>query len=272
MNLCKESGIAKSVYYYRNDSVKKMEKDEIVLKDIKRLPKKIQNSGSEFMSKIFLSFGITHNHKKLTRIRKENGISSKIRKRKYPKDYYETLKENKNNIPRNILNRNFKASKPMEKIVGDITYLRVQEGWLYLNSILDLFNDEIISHSFSMSNNEKLLISSIRKIHIKHSLKGVLFHTDQGSTYFGNKYRKLLDDYEVIQSMSRKGNCWDNACMEHFFGTLKCETIYLEDDNKLFPASMMIKMINDYIYYYNNVRIKKKLGWLSPVKFRELAS
>jgi len=272
MNLSKISGIARSVCYYRNKATNTKEIEEIVLADIKLLPKETQNSGSKVMSKFFKSLGIIHNHKKLSRIRKANGISSKIRRHKYPKDYYKTLNENRENIPQNILNRNFNASKPMEKIVADMTYIRVMEGWLYLNSIFDLHNDEIVSRSFSMNINEELAIDSLNKLSTKYCLKGTLFHTDQGSPYLGKKYRKLLKDLGIVQSMSRRGNCWDNACMENFFGTLKCETIYLEKDNKLLPAAKMIKKINDYIDYYNNVRIKKKLGWISPVKFRGSAS
>ena len=272
MNLSKESGIARSVCYYRNKTTNKKEREELVLSDIKILPKETQNSGSKVMSKFFKSLGIIHNHKKLSRIRKTNWIRSKIRKRKYPKDYYKTLEENREDIPQNILNRDFNAFKPMAKIVADMTYIRVMEGWLYLNSILDLYNGEIVSHSFSMNINEKLAIDSLNKLSAKYCLEGTLFHTDQGSPYLGKKYRDLLKDLGIVQSMSRRGNCWDNACMENFFGTLKCETIYLEKENKLLPAAKMIKKINDYIDYYNNVRIKKKLGWLSPVKFRESIS
>jgi putative transposase len=273
VNLVKVSGIPKSVYYYQRNNVKKQNKDALVLMDIKMLPQRIQNTyGSKPMSKEFLSHGVRYNHKRLARIRKEHGIASKIRRRRFPKEYYKTLRENKANVPRNILERNFKASRPMEKLVADITYFKVIGGWLYLNGILDLYNGELISHSFSRNIDEILAIDSVNKLRDNQLLSGALLHTDQGSTYIGKKYRKLLEDYGVTQSMSRRGNCWDNACMEQFFGTLKCETIYLEKKQALLPAAELIKKLDEYIYFYNNTRIKKKLNWLSPVKFRELAA
>lgn len=273
MNLIKVSGVPKSVYYYHKTSAKRKTKDDLVIMDIERLSVKIQDTfGSKRMSQELRSHGVIHNHKKIARIRKENGISAKIRIRKHPKGYYKTLKDNKENVPKNILKRDFKATEPMKKLVADITYFKVIGGWLYLNGILDLYNGELVSYTFSRNIDEVLALDTVNKLKNDHSLCRSLIHTDQGSTYIGTKYRNLLIEYGVVQSMSRRGNCWDNACMEQFFGTLKCETIYLEKKQALLPAAELIKILDSYIYFYNNVRIKKKLGWVSPVKFRELAA
>ena len=273
MNLTKASGIPKSVYYYQLNYAKQKKKDALVLMAIKKLPENIQDTyGSKRMAKEFQLQGVRYNHKRLARIRSEYNISSKIRRRKFPKGYYRTLKENKANVPRNILARDFKASMPMEKLVEDISYFKVREGWLYFNGILDLYNGELVSHSYSKNIDENLAIDTVKKLSETHSLDGTLLHTDQGATYIANEYRKALKNLGLIQSMSRRGNCWDNACMEQFFGTLKAETIYLEKKGTLLTASELIIKIDTYIVFYNNVRIKKKLGWLSPVQFRKLSA
>jgi len=271
VNLTKIACVPRSVYYYQQNTAKRKKKDALVLIEIQKLPELIQKTyGSKRMAKEFLSQGITYNHKRLARIRKIANICSMIRRRKFPKDYYKTIKENKVNIPQNILARNFSASKPMEKLVADITYFKSKEGWLYLNGILDLYNGEIVSYSLSKNINEALALDSVKHLCSTHSLRDTLLHTDQGSTYIGKNYRKQLQDLEIKQSMSRRGNCWDNACMEQFFGTLKSETIYLKTKDVLLSAKELVKMITEYIMFYNNKRIKKSLGWLSPVHFREL--
>lgn len=273
MNLSYASGVSKSVYYYQKDNSIRSNKDALVLMNIQRLPQLIQKTyGSKRMAKELISYGITYNHKKLARIRKEHSISSKIRRHKYPKDYYKTLKADRAHVPMNVLDRNFESPQPMEKLVADITYFKAREGFLYLNAILDLYNGEIVSYSFSRNIDEALAIDSVRKLSLNHSLNGTLIHTDQGSTYIGAMYQKLLEDSGMTQSMSRRGNCWDNACMEQFFGTLKCETIYLDDVQALQSTAELITMVDDYIYFYNNDRIKKKLGWRSPVQFREFTA
>jgi putative transposase len=273
MNLCKVAGIPRSVYYYQITKAKQKKKDALVLSDIKNLPQIIQDtSGAKCIAKVLQSYGKKYNHKRIARIRKENGICSKIRRHKYPKNYYKGIKENKANLPKNILNREFTASRPLEKLVTDITYFKVRSGWIYLSCILDLYNGEIVKYSFSKNLDSNLAMDTMERLSVNHSLKGSLIHSDQGAVYGSKEYRKILEDCGAVQSMSRVGNCWDNACIEQFFRTLKCETIHLRRKSSLLTSKELIKLLDDQIYFYNNIRLKKKLGWLSPVKFRESAA
>lgn len=236
---------------------------------INQLPEKVRKLyGSKPLAKELTIQGERINHKRIARIRREHGIKSEVRKRKHPKQYYQTNYENRRNVPDNTLNRNFKSEIPKKKLVSDMTCFDVREGRIYMNAILDLFNDELVAHQFSWHADEKLAIDTLKKVGLS-DIKECLFHTDQGTPYIGMHFRQLLAEHGITQSMSRSGNCWDNACMEHFFGTLKCETIYIADRKSLPSAAELVAVINEHIEFYNNVRIKKKLGWLSPVNYRK---
>ena len=267
--LCEVAGISKSSFYYnRNNNSQKL-KDAEVLKYLKQLPEKILNRrGSKIKSKeLKVRFGITVNHKRVERICRENGLLAKNRRRKFPKDYYKQQKENKKNLPKNILNRNFESSEPLRKFCTDISYFKTKTGWLYLSPVLDLCGRKIQCYSVSPHNNEALSKETLDKFFELGNMKGSILHSDQGSLYTSKKWRTRLKKNGVIQSMSRRGNCWDNACMEHFFGTLKVESGY--DDllkTGLLSYEETKKLIDDFIEYYNNERIQQNLGWKTPTE------
>lgn len=226
--LCEVTGISKSSFYYnRNNNSQKL-KDAEVLKYLKQLPEKILNRrGSKIKSKeLKVRFGITVNHKRVERICRENGLLAKNRRRKFPKDYYKQQKENQKHLPKNILNRNFESSAPLKKFCTDVSYFKTKTGWLYLSPVLDLCGRKIQCYSISPHNDEALSEETLDKFFALGNVKGSILHSDQGVLYTSKKWRKRLKKNSVIQSMSRKGNCWDNACMEHFFGTLKIESGY----------------------------------------------
>ena len=265
--LCEVTGISKSSFYYnRNNNSQKL-KDAEVLKYLKQLPEKILNRrGSKIKSKeLKVRFGITVNHKRVERICRENGLLAKNRRRKFPKDYYKQQKENQKHLPKNILNRNFESRAPLKKFCTDVSYFKTKTGWLYLSPVLDLCGRKIQCYSISPHNDEALSEETLDKFFALGNVKGSILHSDQGVLYTSKKWRKRLKKNSVIQSMSRKGNCWDNACMEHFFGTLKIESGY--DDllkTGLLSYEETKELIDDFIEYYNNERIQQNLGWKTP--------
>ena len=267
--LCEVTGISKSSFYYnRNNNSQKL-KDAEVLKYLKQLPEKILNRrGSKIKSKeLKVRFGITVNHKRVERICRENGLLAKNRRRKFPKDYYKQQKENQKHLPKNILNRNFESSAPLKKFCTDVSYFKTKTGWLYLSPVLDLCGRKIQCYSISPHNDEALSEETLDKFFALGNVKGSILHSDQGVLYTSKKWRKRLQKNSVIQSMSRQGHCWDNACMEHFFGTLKIESGY--DDllkTGLLSYEETKELIDDFIEYYNNERIQQNLGWKTPIE------
>lgn len=166
----------------------------------------------------------------------------------------------------NILQRNFKASRPNEKWVTDVTEFAVSGRKLYLSPIIDLFNNEVISYSISerptMPMIDDMLIKAFARLDA--GINPVL-HSDQGWQYRHRWYQYQLREFGVIQSMSRKGNCLDNACAECFFGTLKSECFYTSEFKDIDELKIAIE---DYIRYYNTRRISLKFNGLSPVEYR----
>lgn len=264
---CKITGVSKSTFYYNRNNRQKKENDEETLSLLKKLPSKILSKrGSKAKSKEILKrFGKIVNHKKIARICQENGLLAKNRRRKFPKNYYVQQKENKKNLPKNILNRDFSCSKKLTKLCTDVSYFKTRHGWLYLSPILDLHQNKIVCYAISNHNDDSLADETLNELFALGNFNGTLLHSDQGVLYTSKNYRKRLKENGIIQSMSRRGNCWDNACMEHFFGTLKVESGY--DDllkTGLLSFSETKKLIDDFIKYYNNERIQQKLGWKTP--------
>jgi transposase InsO family protein len=205
------------------------------------------------------------NHKRIYRLMKTNGIQAKIRRKKWkhfgPKEKYV--------VSDNHLNREFSATRPNEKWVTDITYLIFNGKRLYLSTILDLYNNEIVSYKISERNDLKLVADTVKNAIKKRAVQGLLLHSDQGFQYTSKSYNQLLQRYNIKASMSRKGNCLDNACMECFFSHFKTECFYryqFED------AKEVEKAVKQYIWFYNNDRFQKKLNNLSPIEFRAKAA
>lgn len=180
---------------------------------------------------------------------------------------YQSYKGKIGRVAPNHLNREFFASQPNQKWVTDVTEFNVLGQKLYLSPILDLYNSEIIAYQLSKqpmySLVDKMLLKAFRRLKPKTS--DLIIHSDQGWQYQMTTYQKRLQKRGIIQSMSRKGNCLDNAVMENFFGLLKSELFYLQ---KFKSVEALASSIKEYIYYYNHHRIKLKLKGLSPVQYR----
>jgi putative transposase len=169
-------------------------------------------------------------------------------------------------IARNILNRDFSATHPNQKYVGDITYIWTDEGWLYLATVIDLFSRKIVGWSMNDTMTTKLVNNALlMAIWKRKPPKGLIWHTDRGSQYASHSHRDVLKEHGIIQSMSRKGNCWDNAVAENFFHTLKTELIY---HMKFKSKEDAKQVIFEYIeIYYNRKRIHSTNNYLAPETF-----
>ena len=201
------------------------------------------------------------NHKKVQRIMKELGLKCIVRMKKY-KSYKGTVGK----IAPNILDRRFTADAPNEKWVTDITEFKLFGEKLYLSPVLDLFNGEIITYTIgsrpTYSLVSEMLEKALDRLPEEHKL---LMHSVQGWHYQMRQYRHALESRNIVQSMSRKGNCCDNSVMENFFGIMKSEFLYLKD----FESVEQFKIeLEKYINYYNTKRIKAKLKGMSPIQYR----
>lgn len=216
-------------------------------------------------------YGLIINHKKIKRLMKKLNIKSQIRRRRFKDPIYR--KNNWCNIEPNILNRDFTTTNINQKWVTDITYLYYgrNRNKAYLSVLMDLHNNEIISYKFSTNLGLEFVKDTITEAFSKEKdrdLSNLIIHSDQGFHYTSYLYKKLLRDNNVTQSMSRKGNCYDNACIENFFGHLKSELIHLsffETKENLFKA------IDEYIYWYNKHRFQSVLKNHTPIEYRCVA-
>ena len=205
--------------------------------------------------------GYRINHKTVQRLMKILGLKCMVRIKKY-----RSYKGQVGKIAPNILQRNFKAEKPNRKWTTDITEFSLFGTKLYLSPVLDMYNGEIVSYSVSTSPVLNQVMDMLDKAFAKiPDNTHLIFHSDQGWQYQHRAYQKRLKDKGVQQSMSRKGNCLDNAVMENFFGLLKSELLYLREFSSLEEFQIELEK---YIDYYNNKRIKSKLKGLSPVQYR----
>ncbi|MBB3114808.1 transposase InsO family protein [Paenibacillus phyllosphaerae] len=201
------------------------------------------------------------NHKKVQRLMKELGLKSVVRMKKY-RSYKGTV----GRIAPNVLDRQFQAEKPNQKWVTDITEFKLFGEKLYLSPVLDLYNGEIITYTVGPRPTYSLVSDMLNQA-FKRLAKGdeLLLHSDQGWHYQMKQYQYALKRRGITQSMSRKGNCYDNAVMESFFGQLKSEFLYLKEFQ---DVDHFKQELAAYIDYYNNKRIKTKLKGMSPIQYR----
>ncbi|MBQ6356179.1 MAG: IS3 family transposase, partial [Solobacterium sp.] len=169
----------------------------------------------------------------------------------------------------NFLARNFTASRPLEKLVTDVSYLHSQEGRLYLSVIKDLYDNSIIAYQISRFNDLKLVMDTVTQVINENwdSTGFCVLHSDQGFQYTNSTYIRFLDKHGVTVSHSRKANCYDNACCENFFGHLKSECLELHDLPK--TNEDLIRKVTEYITFYNSARPQRKLKGMTPIQFRQ---
>jgi transposase InsO family protein len=197
--------------------------------------------------------GIIINHKAVLRLMGKLGVRSQARK---PKIYKKLEEIGTYHRYPNVLNRDFVATKPNQKWVTDITYIRTLQGWAYLSTIKDLYDGCIVAYVFDQTNSIALVTQTLKRAKQKEKVTdGLVLHSDQGTQYTSQAYHVLVGEYNITPSMSRRGNCWDNAPMENFFGHLKEE--YLRQFKQT-TFKDTEQLIDEYIYFYNYERIQLK--------------
>lgn len=224
-----------------------------------------ENYGSPRVHRALLSRGEKCCVNTVARYMRENDIAAKT-KRKFK---HTTDSNHSYPIARNVLDRQFEQTEPNRAWVGDITHIRTREGWLYLATVLDLFSRKIVGWSMSCRIDRHLVIDALKMaVSNRRPPPGLIHHSDRGSQYASGDYQALLKEHGMICSMSRKGNCWDNAVMESFFHSLKTELVHHENFATRDEARAAIF---EYIeVFYNRVRLHSSLGYLSPAHY-ELA-
>lgn len=256
------SKIARSSYYYHVKTSSVLNKHEGAKKEINKIYN--DHKGRYGYRRITLEMknrGNVINHKTVSKLMSGLGLKSLIRRKKYI-----SYKGDTNEAAPNLFKQDFKAEKPFLKWATDVTEFKVKDKKVYLSPIIELFNGEIISYDLSESPNFKQ-VSDMLEDAFK-TLKGherPTLHSDQDWQYRMAKYKQMLNDQGITQSMSRKGNCYDNAIIENFFGTIKSEMFYLK---KYISIDELKNDIKEYIRYYNNDRIKINLKGMSPIKYR----
>ena len=254
----------RSTYYYQVKQLDKPDKNKAIKTEIQAIYD--EHKGNYGYRRIYLELrnrGFVVNHKKVQRLMTVMGLAARIRlKRKYSSYKGEVGKK-----ADNLIKRQFEGSKPCEKCYTDVTEFALPEGKLYLSPVLDGYNSEIIDFTLSRSPNLKQVQTMLDKAFPADSYSGTILHSDQGWQYQHQSYHDFLESKGILPSMSRKGNSPDNGMMESFFGILKSEMFYgLETSYQ--SLDELEEAIIDYIYYYNNKRIKAKLKGLSPVQYR----
>lgn len=258
-------GMAKSTYYFE------MGKEDVVAVRNAELLKEIeaifmQNKrryGVRRVHRELCNRGYEVNHKRVQRLMHGAGLLGKR-----PKEKYHSYKGEVGRIADNIINRHFEATKPLEKWTTDVSQFNFSWGKCYLSPILDMATNEIISYDLALSPNMEQVKRMLDKAFKKFpKVSGLIFHSDQGWQYQHAYYQNCLKEHGIIQSMSRKGNCYDNCIMETFFGRMKNE-MYHGYEKEYTTFESFSKAVKEYIDYYNNKRIQAKTKWMPPVQYR----
>lgn len=263
--LLKAADLARSVFYYHRQARGAEDKSDAVKKRIRLIFDEHQGRyGYRRITAALAQLGEKINHKTVQRLMGELKLKSLVRPKKY-----RSFKGDMGLVAPNELARQFEAKAPNQKWVTDVTEFKVGDEKLYLSPLLDLYNGEIIAFETSRRPVFEMVRSMLHKaIATLLPHERPLLHSDQGWHYRMPHYQATLSERGIVQSMSRKGNCHDNAAMESFFGVLKTEFFYL---NKFTSIAELQAGLAEYVRYYNNDRIKLKLRGLSPVQYRTQA-
>jgi putative transposase len=263
--MCLAFSITRSRYYSWRRRIKghRQQEDERLLDSIIEVHKMSRRTyGSPRITKELKAKGYPHGKNRIARLMRLNGIYAKTKRK------FRVTTQSRHNLPvaENLLNRQFETDRANKIWLSDITYVWTQEGWLYLSAVLDLFNREVIGWSMDESLHQDLVLNALHQaIGRRRPCSGIVFHSDRGSQYAGHAVRNVLKQHNFSQSMSSKGNCYDNAVMESFFHTLKTEVVCFEKYRTREDAR---RSIFEYIeVFYNRIRRHSALGYLSPLEF-----
>lgn len=263
--MCKVLGVSRSGFYaWRGRSPSKRQQEDRRLGPV--VEAAFLNSGKRYGSprihQELTKSGEPISRRRTCRLMKERDLVARAKK----KFVATTMSEHDNPIAPNLLQRDFEATGPHQKLVGDITYLPTAEGFIYLAMLLDLHSRRIIGYAVGATLETRLALQALEMAIATRALKaGTIHHTDRGVQYSSAEYAQRLKAETIVQSMSRKGNCWDNAPAESFFSSLKFEVGNLL--NGKVPAKDVRRRIIDYIAFYNLKRRHSSIDYLSPAEF-----
>lgn len=263
--LCKVLEVSRSGYYAweeRGRSTRSAEDDKLAVHILAAFKVGLGAYGSPRVQEELKAAGIAVSRKRVARIMRELGLEGRKKRR------FKATTDSKHSLPvaENLLDRKFEVDAPDVAWVTDITYVWTAEGWLYLAAILDLFSRRVVGFATSQRIDRALVLDALRvAVGRRAPNAGLMHHSDRGSQYASGDYQSALDDLGVVCSMSRKGNCWDNAVAESFFATLKTECVYTR---RFATRAEAREAIFDFIeVFYNGRRRHSTLGYLSPVEF-----
>ena len=267
VDLCEALEVSSSGYYAwcKRKASQRSVDDAELLKVIRSMfNAHRQTYGSPRIHDLLRELGHKVGKNRVARLMRENGLAVQTRRGWR----CSTTKADLNNaVSKNELNRDFTAHTMNEKWVTDVTFVPTDEGWLYLASVVDLYNREVVGWAMGDSNDTELTLSALdMALESNNPPAGLVHHSDRGSNYTSIDYQSALSDRRIKSSMSRKGNCWDNAVAESFFATIKKELIHRKDFRTRREAA---SVIFEYIeVFYNRIRKHSKLGYKSPVEFK----
>jgi len=263
--MCDILAVSKSGYYAwrRRDHSPREERELKLLRVIEDVHKSSRGTyGSPRVYAQLKGMGHEVGKTKVERTMKKHGIRAKTKRK------FRVTTDSKHDLPvaPNLLKRNFSPEKPNQTWAADITYVWTREGWLFLAVIVDLFSRQVVGWSLDKTMTRELVCSALRQACFRRQPgTGLVFHSDRGSQYCSGDFRQLLHQHRMLQSQSRRANCWDNACVESFFHSLKTEMIYHEDFETRDQAR---RAIFEWVEaFYNRQRLHSTLGYKSPVDF-----
>lgn len=264
--MCRVLQASRSGYYsWRKGRVTQRQlRQEELLQRIVHYQKEYRGTyGSPRILRKLREEGVVVNHKTVEELMRKHGIQAKTKKK------FKATTNSKHNLPiaENLLDRKFTTSAPNQAWVGDITYVATDEGWIYLATWIDLWSRKIVGWSMDSRMTADLVINAFRMGVFRRKGAPDLVHSDRGSQYASNDFRKELETFRCRQSMSRRGNCWDNTVAESFFGTLKRELVHHEKYKTREQARLSIF---DFIEtFYNRRRAHSHLDYISPDEFEQ---
>lgn len=266
--MCQTLNVSRSGFYGwcgRKASLRSQEDQRLKSKIVEFHQRSERTYGSPRIHDDLQKSGERVGRRRVARIMKENKIFS-IHKRQFK---ITTDSDHQFPVAENLLDRDFSADAPNKKWVTDITFIPTAEGWLYLAVVLDLSSRRVVGWSMGTRLERKLVLDALRMaLHGRRPPQGLLHHSDRGSQYASIEYRELLQAYGILASMSRRGNCWDNAVVESFFKTLKVERVYHRSYKTRLEAQADIFQYIEV--FYNRQRKHSAIGYRSPVDFEQL--
>jgi len=265
--MCRILCVSRSGFYewFKRPASQRTQHDQALKTDIKACHENSRKTyGTRRIQSDLANLGKKVSRKRIRRLMKEENLETKMKKA------FKVTTDSRHNKPvaENLLNREFTPECPDQVFVGDITYIQTLEGWLYLSIFMDLYSRTVVGWSMDKRMTATLVTDSLEMALRKRQPKaGLIVHSDRGSQYVSDSYQKLLKKNKYVCSMSRKGNCWDNAPSESFFHTLKTEMVHHE---KFKTRSEAKQAIFEYIeVFYNRQRKHSTIGYIAPMEYDE---